>query len=104
MSIKQPAKKFPLELSTQAKSIQRNSSPLRSLAPRSQRTYTPSLAVLAQRGSYHWTPEGRKLADFSSGVLVANLGPQSRAVGGKRVLGYMGLDRLRRPKANFFRP
>ncbi len=25
-------------------------------------------------GSYHWTPEGRKLADFSSGVLVMNLG------------------------------
>src|SRR5262249_30867822 len=25
-------------------------------------------------GVYHWTPEGRKLFDFSSGVLVANLG------------------------------
>ena len=39
------------------------------------RTFTPSLAVLERSaGSYHWTPEGRKLADFTSGVLVTNLG------------------------------
>ena len=25
-------------------------------------------------GVFHWTPEGRRLYDFSSGVLVANLG------------------------------
>src|SRR5580693_4946901 len=43
--------------------------------PRSLRTYTPSQAVLAHSaGIYHWTPEGRRLYDFSSGVLVANLG------------------------------
>jgi 4-aminobutyrate aminotransferase/(S)-3-amino-2-methylpropionate transaminase len=43
--------------------------------PRSLRTYTPSLAVLARSaGVYHWTPEGRRLYDFTSGVLVANLG------------------------------
>lgn len=43
--------------------------------PRSLRTYTPSQAVLAKSaGVFHWTPEGRKLFDFSSGVLVANLG------------------------------
>ncbi|REK15882.1 MAG: aspartate aminotransferase family protein [Planctomycetota bacterium] len=43
--------------------------------PIAQRTYTPTMAVLAKsEGSYHWTPEGRKLADFTSGVLVANLG------------------------------
>jgi 4-aminobutyrate aminotransferase-like enzyme len=31
--------------------------------------------VLAKSaGVFHWTPEGRKLFDFSSGVLVANLG------------------------------
>src|SRR3954447_6356760 len=43
--------------------------------PRSLRTYTPTQAVLARSaGVYHWTPEGRKLFDFSSGVLVANLG------------------------------
>jgi 4-aminobutyrate aminotransferase-like enzyme len=39
------------------------------------RTYTPSQAVLAcSAGIYHWTPEGRRLYDFTSGVLVANLG------------------------------
>jgi 4-aminobutyrate aminotransferase-like enzyme len=43
--------------------------------PIGQRTFTPTLAVLARSaGSYHYTPEGRKLADFTSGVLVANLG------------------------------
>src|ERR1700722_10185030 len=43
--------------------------------PRSLRTYTPTQAVLARSaGVYHWTPEGRRLCDFSSGVLVANLG------------------------------
>ena len=43
--------------------------------PKSLRTYTPSQAVLAKSsGVFHWTPEGRKLFDFSSGVLVANLG------------------------------
>lgn len=43
--------------------------------PKSLRTFTPSQAVLAQSaGVYHWTPEGRRLYDFSSGVLVANLG------------------------------
>jgi len=43
--------------------------------PRSLRTYTPSQAVLAHSaGIYHWTPEGKRLYDFSSGVLVANLG------------------------------
>src|SRR5438128_2215124 len=43
--------------------------------PRSLRTYTPTQAVLARSaGIYHWTPEGRRLYDFTSGVLVANLG------------------------------
>ncbi len=62
--------------------------------PLTQRTYTPSLAVLAaSAGSYHWTPEGRKLADFSSGVLVANLG-HNPTRWWQRVLGYMGLDAI----------
>src|SRR6516164_4725229 len=47
--------------------------------PRSLRTYTPSQAVLDRSaGVYHWTPEGRKLYDYSSGVLVANLGHNPR--------------------------
>jgi 4-aminobutyrate aminotransferase-like enzyme len=45
------------------------------LEPKSLRTYTPTQAVLDHSaGVYHWTPEGRRLYDFSSGVLVANLG------------------------------
>jgi len=43
--------------------------------PRSLRTYTPTQAVLARSaGVFHWTPEGKRLYDFTSGVLVANLG------------------------------
>ncbi len=47
--------------------------------PKSLRTFTPSQAVLARSaGVYHFTPEGRRLFDFSSGVLVANLGHNPR--------------------------
>src|SRR5947209_5748072 len=43
--------------------------------PRALRTFTPTQAVLARSaGVFHWTPEGRQLYDFTSGVLVANLG------------------------------
>src|SRR2546430_1527854 len=58
--------------------------------PRALRTYTPSQAVLARSaGIFHWTPEGRKLFDFTSGVLVANLGHNpSRWM--KRFVDYMG--------------
>ncbi len=45
------------------------------LEPHALRTFTPTQAVLAQSaGVYHWTPEGRRLYDFTSGVLVSNLG------------------------------
>src|SRR5438874_10413594 len=44
------------------------------LEPRALRTYAPTQAVLARSaGVFHWTPEGRRLYDFTSGVLVANL-------------------------------
>src|SRR6476646_5765110 len=58
--------------------------------PKSLRTFTPSQAVLAKSaGVFHWTPEGRKLFDFSSGVLVANLGHNpSRWM--KRFVDYLG--------------
>jgi 4-aminobutyrate aminotransferase-like enzyme len=58
--------------------------------PRSLRTYTPTQAVLARSaGIFHWTPEGRRLYDFTSGVLVANLGHNpSRWL--KRFADYMG--------------
>jgi 4-aminobutyrate aminotransferase-like enzyme len=43
--------------------------------PVALRTYTPSQAVLRKSaGVFHWTAEGRRLCDYSSGVLVANLG------------------------------
>ena len=62
--------------------------------PLALRTYTPSLAVLARsEGCYHWTPEGRKLADFTSGVLVANLG-HNPTRWWRRVFQYLGLDKL----------
>jgi 4-aminobutyrate aminotransferase-like enzyme len=48
--------------------------------PRALRTYTPTQAILAHSaGVFHWTPEGRRLYDFTSGVLVANLGHNPRS-------------------------
>lgn len=42
---------------------------------RGLRTYTPSqLVVKKAKGCYIWTVDGRKLIDFTSGVLVTNLG------------------------------
>lgn len=42
-----------------------------------QNTYTPTqLAVAKAKGSYLWTADGRKLVDFTAGVLVQNLGYQ----------------------------
>lgn len=64
----------------------------RSAIPRCQRTYTPSQIVISQSsGCYHFTPEDRQLADFSSGVLVANLG-HNPADWWRRVWKYMGLE------------
>lgn len=62
--------------------------------PLSLRTYTPSQMIIERSaGSYHWTPEGRKLADFTSGVLVANLG-HNPTRWWRRVLDYLGLNSL----------
>jgi 4-aminobutyrate aminotransferase-like enzyme len=47
--------------------------------PAALRTYTPTQAVFAKSaGPFHFTPEGRRLYDFSSGVLVSNLGHNPR--------------------------
>ncbi|HXG11414.1 MAG TPA: aminotransferase class III-fold pyridoxal phosphate-dependent enzyme [Gemmataceae bacterium] len=75
-----------------------------SLEPKSLRTYTPTQAVLAKSaGIYHWTPEGRRLYDFTSGVLVANLGhnPSSWM---RRFAAYMGWPApdLRVPSPDYF--
>src|SRR5215212_4874829 len=49
------------------------------LEPKAQRTYTPTQAVIASSaGAFHFTPEGRRLYDFTSGVLVSNLGHNPR--------------------------
>ncbi len=46
--------------------------------PKSLRTFTPSQAVIARSsGVFLWTAEGRRLCDFTSGVLVTNLGHNS---------------------------
>jgi 4-aminobutyrate aminotransferase-like enzyme len=60
--------------------------------PHSLRTFTPSQAVLARSaGVFHWTPEGRRLYDYTSGVLVANLGHNPRSWL-QRFVEYLGWD------------
>ena len=72
-----------------------------SFEPRSLRTFTPTQAVLARSaGVYHWTPEGRRLYDFTSGVLVANLG-HNPIVWTQRFLKYMGWPTEAGGKAGF---
>ncbi len=58
--------------------------------PRCLRTFTPTQAVIAKSaGVFHWTPEGRRLFDFTSGVLVANLG-HNPTRWTRRFFDYMG--------------
>lgn len=58
--------------------------------PISLRTFTPSQAVFAKSaGVFHWTPEGRRLFDYSSGVLVSNLGHNPKGWM-RRFFAYMG--------------
>src|SRR5690242_8031265 len=58
--------------------------------PLALRTFTPSQMVLERSsGVFHWAPEGRRLYDYSSGVLVANLG-HNPLRWMKRLARYMG--------------
>ena len=58
--------------------------------PAALRTYTPSqLAIAKSAGVFHWTADGRKLYDYTSGVLVANLG-HNPAEWQQKFLDYMG--------------
>ncbi len=58
--------------------------------PLALRTFTPSQAVFAKSaGCFHWTSEGRRMYDYSSGVLVANLGHNPRGWM-KRFAAYLG--------------
>lgn len=48
---------------------------LQQAEPKGLRTYTPSLAILKRSsGWFVWTQDDRKMLDFTSGVLVVNLG------------------------------
>jgi 4-aminobutyrate aminotransferase-like enzyme len=68
--------------------------------PRSLRTFTPTLAVIARSaGVFHWTPDGRRLYDFSSGVLVSNLGHNPSAWM-ERFTSYMGWGNASEPRAD----
>lgn len=83
---------------TQSNELRRR---LQQYEPHALRTFTPSLAVFARsEGSYHYTPEGRKLADFTSGVLVANLG-HNPTRWWQRVLDYLKLGNLATAKGPF---
>ena len=58
--------------------------------PVALRTYTPTqLTIAKSAGPFHWTADGRKLYDYTSGVLVSNLG-HNPVEWQKRFLGYMG--------------
>lgn len=74
----QPLSQFAIEFEGEDRSNQVRRT-IAGMEPHSFRTYTPSQAVLARSaGIFHWTPEGRRLFDYSSGVLVANLGHNPR--------------------------
>ena len=65
---------------------------LADVEPLCLRTRTSSLAVIERSaGSYHWTSDGRKLADFTSGVLVANLG-HNPAEWWEKLNHYLGIN------------
>src|SRR6266545_2561296 len=67
-----------------------NRESLTKLEPHALRTFTPTQAVIAKSaGVYHWTPDNRRLYDFSSGVLVSNLGHNPEAWM-RRFQQYMG--------------
>jgi 4-aminobutyrate aminotransferase-like enzyme len=62
--------------------------------PIATRTYTPTQAVIAKSaGVFHWTTDGRRLFDFTSGVLVANLG-HNPVAWTRRVMSYLGWQSL----------
>jgi 4-aminobutyrate aminotransferase-like enzyme len=72
------------------------------LEPHSLRTFTPTQAVRAKSaGVFHWTPEGRRLYDFTSGVLVSNLGHNPRAWM-ERFLSHIGWNVVKTSADPFF--
>ena len=70
---------------------------LTKLEPHALRTFTPTQAVIARSaGVYHWTPDNRRLYDFTSGVLVSNLGhnPQRWMSRFQQYMGWTGASAL----------
>jgi 4-aminobutyrate aminotransferase-like enzyme len=60
------------------------------LEPVALRTFTPTQAVIAKSaGAIHFTPESRRLYDYTSGVLVSNLG-HNPTEWTRRYFDYMG--------------
>ena len=60
--------------------------------PVALRTFTPTqLAISRSAGVFHWTADGRRLYDYTSGVLVANLGHNPKEWQ-RRFFGYMGWE------------
>ena len=58
--------------------------------PIALRTFTPTqLTIAKSAGVFHWTADGRRLYDYTSGVLVANLG-HNPVEWQRRFLAYMG--------------
>ena len=58
--------------------------------PAALRTYTPTqVAIAKSAGVFHWTADGRQLYDYTSGVLVSNLG-HNPVEWQKRFFRYMG--------------
>ena len=47
------------------------------------------ISIAKSAGVFHWTSDGRKLYDYTSGVLVSNLG-HNPADWQKKFLSYMG--------------
>lgn len=79
---------------------------LSAVEPRSLRTFTPTQAVIARSaGVFHWTPDGKRLFDFTSGVLVTNLGhnPTDWMERFTQLLGWPS-GGFRQPEANDSRP
>src|ERR1043165_2966578 len=69
--------------------------------PIALRTYTPpQLAIAKSAGVFHWTADGRKLYDYTSGVLVANLG-HNPIEWQKKFLAYMGWQEKPQGKGYF---
>jgi 4-aminobutyrate aminotransferase-like enzyme len=73
-----------------------------STEPKSLRTFTLTQAVIAKSaGCFHWTPDGRRLYDFTSGVLVSNLG-HNPTRWTERFFHYMGWLHEKRPQGEYF--